>query len=182
MHMQTAGVEEALLSKKSAWYKYQIHLKLCVSSLRRGHANLLCIVPILIGVRLRRGHELIRMPAALCKTAKLRKFCVMGLLPSDYWPADPCSKSTFSSSSMAKSLRSKSQRKKRALKREKVFKPVEDARTQRIASKLGPVERVDTAEASTPSADAFVQKHRRNRRMKHQLPNTYGLSAKETHF
>ena len=30
------------------WCKHQIHLKLCVSSLRRGHANLLCIGPILM--------------------------------------------------------------------------------------------------------------------------------------
>lgn len=71
---------------------------------------------------------------------------------------------------------------KRALKRESVFKPVEDARMQRIASKLGPVERVDTAGVSVSSADVSAKKHRKNRRVKHQLPNTYGLSAKETRF
>ena len=37
-------------------------LELCVSSLRRGHANLLCIVPILTD-DLRRGSKIILLPA-----------------------------------------------------------------------------------------------------------------------
>jgi hypothetical protein len=44
-------------NKKIAWCKHQIHLKLCVSSLRRGHANLLCIGPILVDVPSEEEHN-----------------------------------------------------------------------------------------------------------------------------
>jgi len=41
---------QAKKDKKIARSKLLIHLKFRLSSLRRGNANLLCIVPILIGV------------------------------------------------------------------------------------------------------------------------------------
>ncbi|KAI8811229.1 hypothetical protein BJ742DRAFT_798641 [Cladochytrium replicatum] len=57
---------------------------------------------------------------------------------------------------MAKGLRSKSKRKFRTLKRDEVFKPVEDARLERLAQKqaeaAGAVEmKVDEEESADPS-------------------------------
>jgi len=94
---------------------------------------------------------------------------------------------------MAKSLRSKSVRKARALKRELVFKPIEDARTQRLAEKLSSSLMLLDPSTSNPSSimTDSTDEHaktssggparRRNRRLVKPF-SLYGLSAKELKF
>jgi hypothetical protein len=47
MHNAVVAEHEGKCISESLWKKFCTLLDLCVSSLRRGHANLLCIVPIL---------------------------------------------------------------------------------------------------------------------------------------
>src|ERR1700727_2875980 len=80
---------------------------------------------------------------------------------------------------MAKSLRSKKERKNRAIKREQVYQPVEDARIARVVASHGPVDSVLADSTISPQTNTLVEKRRRNRR-RHQstLPSAYGLSMK----
>ncbi len=50
MHPLNNSSKQQKVPKKKTWKKFGPFLDLCVSSLRRGHANLLCIVPILSDV------------------------------------------------------------------------------------------------------------------------------------
>lgn len=84
---------------------------------------------------------------------------------------------------MAKSIRSKQERKNRAIKREQIYKPVEDARMERVIANLGPVDTVLTNHLSFSQTSTFVGKRRRNRRnTPSALPSAYGLSKKEVCF
>lgn len=97
---------------------------------------------------------------------------------------------------MAKSIRSKSGRKNRAIKRENIFKPVADARVQRLAARealsLTSQDHVMIDSPSVhPSAglpdtlEGLVGKERRRSkwsRKQKQPFNAYGLSSKELMF
>lgn len=89
---------------------------------------------------------------------------------------------------MAKSLRSKGVRKFKAVRRENIHKPIEDARLKRLAQaqaalaepKLFSVSNSMEIEPSTPSVISTKNKIKaRKLRQKNKIPNLYGLSRKE---
>ena len=111
-----------------------------MSSLRRGHANLLCIVPILTEVHPRRGHSIVSGHSLDDdhKNVKFRElWCVERGTPAIEFFAGTNIRVVIVK--MAKSLRSKQERKNRAIRREQIYKPVEDARTERVTANIGPV-------------------------------------------
>lgn len=90
---------------------------------------------------------------------------------------------------MAKSIRAKSLRKAKAVLRAAVYKPVDDARLNRISQKLSGVADKMAVDASNPSAVVLASSATslagptrfRNRKKKDTF-SAYGLSSKETKF
>jgi len=92
---------------------------------------------------------------------------------------------------MAKSIRSKSLQKAKAVRREKIFKPVAIARAQRLA-RLDTVIETEAADKTEedvvmkdqPSAaPAVASERKRGRYTRKTVPfNRYGLSRKEARF
>ena len=82
---------------------------------------------------------------------------------------------------MAKSLRSKRERKTRAIKREQIFKPVEDARIMRLSEKIT-LNKTSLLPMTAKENFVLEKAKGKNRRAKHILPSVYGVSEKESKF
>lgn len=90
---------------------------------------------------------------------------------------------------MAKSVRSKSLRKAKAIKRGAVYKPVDDARLNRLSQKLAGLADMMALDSSATSpvvlasdATSLAGPSRFRNRKKLAPFSAYGLSAKETKF
>lgn len=85
---------------------------------------------------------------------------------------------------MAKSSRSKSVRKFKAIKRDAVFKPHDDARLKRLSAKLtsGQSQIVNDAIMASEEATSLTGPPRMRNRKKLPAFSAYGLCAKETKF
>jgi hypothetical protein len=85
---------------------------------------------------------------------------------------------------MAKSSRSKSKRKFMAIKRAAVFKPVDDARLQRISQKLqaGTSQVANDALMLSEEATSLAGPPRMRNRKKLAPFSAYGLCSKESKF
>lgn len=89
---------------------------------------------------------------------------------------------------MAKSLRSKSVRKAKAVRRQNIYKPIEESRIERLSqiqsslAEAKPVISINSSMSIDIDEKKLGRKSKKNFRQKGQLPNFYGLSKKDMRF